>query len=485
MNKIKIFFIAILIFPCLLLGVDSDNLDLPSVTIEGKDKLQQKDEFRFDDDLSEQWQIEGDVDFDAELQNLELFPEIDNASAIAKQGFLDLWLGYGHRLNLKGVYHHPVKKILNFEFESKNYLHDEDWYSFGQSFLWTPYLDKSKLNFRFDRLDAKADSLATDVSKGEICFNLSVSDSILQSVGFSFITENINQDYYGKSLTKDYVNFSVNPKGTYRDVAIDADFFYFNQKFNAELDARKEFNKWGFYNIDLWMGLSDDDFMPSVVFSALYFLPGKIYFSLENNPSVSKLTYYDLLADNYAQNADFEVQQELTPLDFNLKLGYKRYLVAYSNLSYKMNHIYYNQGKSDKDYIAKDGDFLLNNSGVTSEYKYRTFDLSASYNRAIVVNRSKDYIPYEAGGIAKVSVSHTQFEKFVSTLVFEIDHFIKNEKGEGIDDKLKLNFEQVWKYSAQLSFNLKFVNLLDSKINKYSGYPNKGEQFYGGVKWYF
>ncbi len=485
MNKIRAIFLVILVFPYLLLGVDSENLDLPSVTIEGKDKLQQKDEFRFDDDLSEQWQIEGDVNFDAELQSLELFPDIDSSATNAKQGFLDLWLGYGHRLNFKGVYHHPIKKILNFEFESQNYLYDDDWHSFRQSFLWTPYLDKSRLNFKADRLDAKANSLTTDITKGELNFDLAVTDSTLQGVGLAFVFENINQNYYGNSLTKDYVNFCVTPRGAYRDIAITADFFYYNKNFNAELDARKEFNKWGFYNIDLWLGLASDNFMPSVVFSALYFLPRKIYLSIENNPSVSKLTYLDVFAENYAQNADYDLQQEVTPLDFTLKLGYKRYLVVSNNLSYKMSHIYYNQGKSDKDYIAKDGDFLVNCSGLTSEYNYKNFGLSASYSRAIVINRSKDYIPYEPGGVAKISVSHTQFEKFISTVIFEVDNFIKNDVGEKIDDKLNLNFEQVWKYSSQLSFNLNFVNLLDNKLNKYSGYPDKGVQVYGGVKWYF
>ena len=93
-------------------SLDSDELDLPSVTIEGKDELQKKEQFYFDDDLSEQWQIEGDFDFDVGLQDLDFASKKDTTGSNLRVGFFDFWLGYGHKAQLKSVYHSLQNELL-------------------------------------------------------------------------------------------------------------------------------------------------------------------------------------------------------------------------------------------------------------------------------------------------------------------------------------------------------------------------------------
>ncbi len=474
-----------MLLPCLAFGVASEELDLPSVTIEGKDELQEKDNFYFDDDLSKHWQIEGDFDFGEELQDLEFGGKKDSTKSTQRVGFLDFWFGYGHQAQLKAVYHNLQNGLLDFEVESKNFWYDEDWYSCMQSFLWSPDFGRAGIDFSFAELDANADSLKTKVTKGGFSWDLSLSDSLLQELSLFFSAENLQQDYLDQTQTKSYSNFGISTKAQIQDILLTGDFFHYSDAFNAELKARKNINKWGFYTFDFWAGFSRDRIMPSIGFLGLYFLPNKIFIHIENTPEISQKTHFDLLSENYAQSLDYELSQELVPLDFTLKCGYKRYFTIFNNASYKMNHIYYSKVEDEENYLAHEKDFLLNKTGAEANFEHSGYGLSVSYYRDMVVNQEKDYIPYEPGAVGKVTLSHTRFKMVTTELSFFANQLIKDDAGLEVEDKLDLSLEQNWVFSDALSFNLRFLNLLDKKLNKLSAYPERGQQVYAGVKWYF
>ncbi len=458
---------------------------MPSVTIEGKDELQDKDNFYFDDDLSKHWQIEGDFEFDAELQDLEFGGNKDSTKNKQSVGFLDFWLGYGHKAQLKAVYHNLQNELLDFEVESKNYWHDEQWYSYTQSFLWSPNFGRSGIDFSFLEFDAKATSLKSKVTKGGFSWNLSLSDSLLQELNIFVSAENVKQDYPEQTQTKSYSNFGVSPRGQIYDILLTGDFFHYSDAFHSELKAQKNINKWGFYTFDFWVGLSRERFMPSFGFLGLYFLPNKMFIHIENIPTISKKTHFDLLSENYAQSSDYEVSQEMVPLDFTLKLGFKRYFTLFGNASYKMNHIYYSKVEDADRYLTCEEDFLTNKAGVQASFDYDGYGISASYYREMVMNQAKDYIPYEPGAVGKVTLNHTRFKMVTTELGFSVGQLIKDEAGLEVEDKLDLSLEQKWAFNDALSFELRFLNLLDYELSKLSAYPERGQQVYAGVKWYF
>ncbi len=479
----KKYLCLLLLLPCLIWGA-SDELDLPSVTIEGKDELQKKDEFYFDDDLSKQWQIDEDFGFDVGLQDLE-FESKDSTNKTPRVGFVDFWLGYGHKAQLKAVYHNLQNELLDFEVESKNYFYDSKWNSLSQSFLWRPSFGKSAIDFSASVLSAKANDLTTQALKGGFAWNLAISDSLLQSVNISFFAENIEQKLSGVSKEKTFSNFGFSPKGQIKDILLSADIFHYADGLNAEVRACKNLNKWSFYTLDFWAGMSREKFVPSVGFLGLYFLPNKVYFQFENSPTISKKTHFDFLGENYDQIADYDLSQEIAPLDFTLKSGYKRYFNVFSNLSYKMNHIFYQEVAGAKIYQAEEKDFLLSKSGVEASYAYRDYSVQVSCYRELVVNRAKNYIPYEPGLVARASLSHILFEAMKTQVDFVASQLIKDDSGDNLDNKFELNLEQTWDFSDALSFNFRLLNILDKKLEKLPAYPERGLQAYVGVKWYF
>ena len=225
--------------------------------------------------------------------------------------------------------------------------------------------------------------------------------------------------------------------------------------------------------------------MPSVGFLGLYFLPNKIFIQIENTPAISQKTFFDLLSENYAQSLDYKLSQEISPLDFTIKCGYKRFFTIFNNTSYEMNHIYYSKIKNEESYLAQEKDFLHNKLGVEANFEHSGYGLSASYYRDMVVNHGKDYIPYEPAAVGKVTLTYTRSRMLSTELSFLAKKLIKDDAGLDVDDKLDLSLKQKWFFSDALSFNLRILNLLDKKLNKLSAFPERGPQVYAGLKWYF
>ena len=191
--------------------------------------------------------------------------------------------------------------------------------------MWSPNFGRTEIDFSFEQLDASADSLVTKVLEGGFSWNLAILDTLLESVSISFFAQELQQDKADVTKTKSFSNFAISPVGTIKDVLLSADLFHYADVLNAEFKAHKNVNDWGFYTVDFWAGISQDKIMPSVGFLGLYFLPNKIFFHIENAPSISKKTHFELLSENYAQDLDYELLQEIVPLDLTIKSGYKRY----------------------------------------------------------------------------------------------------------------------------------------------------------------
>ena len=139
----------------------------------------------------------------------------------------------------------------------------------------------------------------------------------------------------------------------------------------------------------------------------------------------------------------------------------------------------------EKSYLLDEDDFFINKSGAQANCDYKGYKLSISCHRALVLNKQKDYIPYEPGMVARATLAHTMFAMATGSLNFVASQLIKDEYGVQLDDRFELTLEQTWNFTDELSLNLRLLNLLDNKLNKLPLYPERGPQVYAGVKWYF
>jgi len=457
-------------------------INIPSVTVEGKGKLEKKDTYHFDDDLSGSWETDKEYKFEADLEDFGFERILDNPRQANKS--VEIFLGYKNFLNLRGNYKSKTNKLLNFALKNNLFFCDSSWYKFSNSIFWSPTISQSLANFGFSSLKTKIKGLQTNVTKGQYRQTFEIEQEFLKSIDGFFSFELFDQKIDSSDTKEADINFLVASTIQYQDFFIEPKVFYFAQKINADINIHQVVDYYGIFGIGGWLGLTENSVFPSFSFAGLFYLPNDAYFSIENTPFVSEISRYFLMDENYLQKVDFKLKQSLSPINITFKLGYKDYFKLYNNTKYSIDCSYYVRD-SKSIYTVNYGDFLLNRSGAEFNLEYGDFTFFDNVYWEVASGNELNYLPFAAAFANDFSVDYVYKKVFYSSFSFLINLAIKDENKKSLSDRFILNFQEKWQKTQNLAFILNINNLLSQKNSIYSGYPEGNFSALLGINYSF